>query len=126
MKSEVEDKPSPIEQTARQVSARCVDLTESVTKLEALPGQKGLGEPVATPTPSAPPATGFPEYTEIRGLLAEVAAKGKFTEVKALLQSYGCSKLSQVDVRFYRELLEKARELLSSVQSKRRPAIWET
>lgn len=128
MKSEVEDELSRVDQATKQVCTACIGLIESVKRLETLLGPKDPGEPVAPPTPPAPPAppaTGPHEYTKIRGLLADLTVKGKRTEVEELIRSFGCSKLSQVDARFHGELLEKAQALLSSVQSKCHPAIWE-
>jgi len=112
MKSQVEAELSLIVQKAQHVSATCADLVESITKLEASLGQDSLCEPAALPDPSVPPAPDPPKYAEIRGLLAELATNGKCAEVKDLIQSYGCSKLQQVDVRFHQDLWEKARALL--------------
>lgn len=45
---------------------------------------------------------------DVRKVLAEKAAAGFKTEIKALLQSYGAKNLTELDSKHYGELLEKA------------------
>ena len=54
-----------------------------------------------------------PAYTleQVRAKLADLTRKGKRAEVKALIQSFGASKLSEVPVEKYAELMAKAEEI---------------
>ena len=81
-------------------------LTDSVTKLSAAL----KADEVGSPAPAVPKKT--PELAEVRALLAEVSRSGKTAEVKKLLESHGCQKLSEVEDEFYEELMEEARALL--------------
>ena len=45
---------------------------------------------------------------EVRKVLAEMSKRGKTAEVKALLEKYGASKLSEVNPKDYAELLKEA------------------
>jgi len=58
-------------------------------------------------------ATERPKYTleQVRAKLADLTRKGKRAEVKALIQSFGVSKLSEVPADKYAELMEKADEI---------------
>lgn len=59
------------------------------------------------------PAEEKESYTmvDVRGKLGELNKAGKKAEVKALLESFGAEKLSQVDPENYAELMKKAGEL---------------
>mgnify|MGYP004449380493 CR=1 FL=1 len=82
-------------------------IADKLTKLcNALKAEDG-----PAPVPQAP-VKKTPELAEVRALLADVSRSGKTAEVKALLESYGCSKLSEVKPESYEGLMEKARELL--------------
>lgn len=48
---------------------------------------------------------------QVRAVLAEKSRMGMTTAVKNLLSEYGVDKLSEVEPRFYREIIEKAEEL---------------
>jgi len=54
-----------------------------------------------------------PKYTleQVRAKLADLTRKGKRAEVKALIQSFGVSKLSEVPADKYAELMAKAEEI---------------
>lgn len=45
---------------------------------------------------------------EIRTILAVKAQEGKQEEIKELIKSYGANKLSEVDSKYYKDLLEKS------------------
>jgi len=54
-----------------------------------------------------------PKYTleQVRAKLADLQRQGKRAEVKALIQSFGVSKLSEVPADKYAELMAKAEEI---------------
>lgn len=54
-----------------------------------------------------------PKYTleQVRAKLADLQRQGKRAEVKALIQSFGVSKLSEVPAERYDELMAKAEEI---------------
>ena len=54
-----------------------------------------------------------PKYTleQVRAKLADLQRQGKRAEVKALIQSFGVSKLSEVPAEKYAELMAKAEEI---------------
>ena len=54
-----------------------------------------------------------PAYTleQVRAKLADLQRQGKRAEVKALIQSFGVSKLSEVPADKYAELMAKAEEI---------------
>ena len=58
-------------------------------------------------------ATERPKYTleQVRAKLADLQRQGKRAEVKALIQSFGVSKLSEVPAEKYAELMAKAEEI---------------
>ena len=47
---------------------------------------------------------------EVRKVLAEMSKRGKTAEVKALLEKYGATKLSEVKPENYADLLTRAKE----------------
>ena len=54
-----------------------------------------------------------PKHTleQVRAKLADLQRQGKRAEVKALIQSFGVSKLSEVPAERYAELMAKAEEI---------------
>jgi len=48
---------------------------------------------------------------QVRGILASKSQEGKTAEVRDLIQKYGVSKLSEVDEKYFAELLKEAEEL---------------
>ena len=48
---------------------------------------------------------------EVRGVLAKKSQEGKTTEVRNLIQSYGVTKLSEINEDDYSDLFKKAEEL---------------
>ena len=96
-----------IAETLARVISELTSLAGSVTKLSTTLKTDEVG----SPAPKAPQKK-TPELAEVRALLAEVSRGGKTAEVKKLLESHGCEKLSEVKAEFYEELMEKARALL--------------
>ena len=96
-----------IAETLARVISELTSLAGSVTKLSTALGADGVG----SPAPKAPQKKA-PELAEVRALLAEISRGGKTAEVKKLLESHGCEKLSEVESEFYEELMEEARALL--------------
>lgn len=68
------------------------------------------GESQAEDAPVSPPE---PELTleQVRAVLADKSRQGHTAEIRALLQKYGASKLSQIDPTHYKALLAEAEVL---------------
>ena len=68
------------------------------------------GEPQAEDALVSPPE---PELTleQVRAVLADKSRQGHTAEIRALLQKYGASKLSQIDPADYKALLAEAEVL---------------
>ena len=96
-----------ITDTLARVISELTSLADSVAKLSTAL----KADDVTAPVPKAPQKK-TPELAEVRALLAEVSRSGKTAEVKKLLQSHGCEKLSEVESEFYEELMTEARALL--------------
>ena len=52
-----------------------------------------------------------PKLEDVRKVLAEISRSGKAAEMKALLERFGASKLSDIEPEKYAAVLEAAREL---------------
>ena len=96
-----------IAETLARVISELASLADSVAKLSTAL----KADDVTAPAPKVPQKKP-PELAEVRALLAEVSRSGKTAEVKKLLQSHGCEKLSEVESEFYEELMTEARALL--------------
>ena len=94
-----------IAETLARVISELTSLADSVTKLSTALKADDAAIPKA-------PQKKTPELAGVRALLAEISRSGKTAEVKKLLQSHGCEKLSEVESEFYEELMEEARALL--------------
>ena len=68
------------------------------------------GEPQEENAPAAPPDPGVP-LEQVRAVLADKSRQGHTAEIRALLQRYGASKLSQIDPAHYKALLAEAEVL---------------
>lgn len=75
-------------------------------------------EPAPAAAEPAPPAAvdakqAMPAYTLefVRALLTDISRNGKTAEVKALLQSFGKEKLTDIEAEHYPALVEKAKAL---------------
>lgn len=98
--------------------AAAVSLNPSVVDQPApekkAPAKKAVKAEAETPapeaTPAAPQAKGI-TLEQVRAKLAEVSNAGKKNEVKELLTSYGVSKLTDLPVEKYSELLAEAEAL---------------
>lgn len=87
----------------RSAAATISDAADWLTKMFS-------GEPKAEDAPASPPE---PELTleQVRAVLADKSRQGYTAEIRALLQKYGATKLSQIDPAHYRALLAEAEEL---------------
>lgn len=64
-------------------------------------------EPKPTKAKETPKVT----LEQVRGVLASKSQEGKTAEVRELIQKYGAIKLSEVDEKYFTELLKEAEEL---------------
>ena len=87
----------------RSAAAAISDAADWLTKMFS-------GEPQAEKATSTPPE---PELTleQVRAVLADKSRQGHTVEIRALLQRYGASKLSQIDPAHYKVLLAEAEVL---------------
>ena len=87
----------------RSAAAAISDAADWLTKMFS-------SEPQAEDNPASPPE---PELTleQVRAVLADKSRQGHTAEIRALLQKYGASKLSQIDPAHYKALLAEAEEL---------------
>lgn len=104
---EIGNELAGVKEAAAHVITGLTQLAESMTKLVAALESTDADRPV----PQAPQKKA-PELAEVRALLAEISRSGKTAEVRRLLESHGCQKLSQVEEQLYEVLLEEARALL--------------
>jgi len=111
IKVEAQELIAAIEKLASAVSLNPAVIDQPVVVKNA-PAKKAAKEeppPVVTPPP-APPAKGI-TLEQVRAKLAEVSNAGKKNEVKALLTSYGVSKLTDLPTEKYSDLLAEAEAL---------------
>lgn len=87
----------------RNAAAAISDAADWLTKMFS-------EDPQAEETPVSPPE---PELTleQVRAVLADKSRQGHTAEIRALLQKYGASKLSQIDPTHYKALLAEAEVL---------------
>ena len=87
----------------RSAAAAIMEAADWLTKMFS-------GEPQAENAPASPPE---PELTleQVRAVLADKSRQGHTVEIRALLQRYGASKLSQIDLAHYKVLLAEAEVL---------------
>ena len=97
------DNMAAIIEKLRSAAAAITDSADCLTKMFR-------GEPQAEDTPASPPE---PELTleQVRAVLADKSRQGHTAEIRALLQKYGASKLSQIDPVHYKALLAEAEVL---------------
>ena len=90
-----------------------VNLRSLADSLQAMVSEMESNEPVdvsqteasvKAPTPEEKPVT----LEQVRAVLAEKSHDGFTAEVRALLEKYGASKLSQIDPSKYADLLAEA------------------
>jgi len=93
-----------------------VNLRSLADSLQAMVSEMESNEPVdvsqtevsvKAPTPEEKPVT----LEQVRAVLAEKSHDGFTAEVRALLEKYGASKLSQIDPSKYADLLAEAEAL---------------
>ena len=91
------------------------DLRHLADSLEFLiAGMANDEVPVQQPKETKPVNTKeIPKVTleQVRGVLASKSQEGKTAEVRELIQKYGASKLSEVDEKYFADLLKNAGEL---------------
>lgn len=87
----------------RSAAAAISDAVDWLTKVFS-------SEPQAEDAPASPLE---PELTleQVRAVLADKSRQGHTAEIRALLQKYGASKLSQIDPAHYKALLAEAEVL---------------
>ena len=92
-----------IREELRSAAAAISDAADWLTKMFS-------GEPQAEDAPASLPE---PELTleQVRAVLADKSRQGHTAEIRALLQKYGASKLSQIDPAHYKALLAEAEVL---------------
>lgn len=47
------------------------------------------------------------EFTEVRSRLADLSRKGKTDEIRELIAEFGAAKLSEVDPKHYKEIMDR-------------------
>lgn len=115
-------KPKPLLDVIAQFRALADSLEELSNTLDiaADPPWKGeeeylraSGNVVDGDANQKPKTAAEPKVTleEVRAVLAEKSRKGLNAEVRELLLSHGCKKLSEVEESFYGELLKEAEAL---------------
>ncbi|WP_227004703.1 rRNA biogenesis protein rrp5 [Jeotgalibaca arthritidis] len=89
-------------------------LADSLQEL-AVAMQINESEPQQVETPEPPvktkPEVKQPTLEEVRGLLARKSQEGKSSEVKALIEKYGASRLSEIPKENYAALVADAEGL---------------
>ena len=97
--SRMSDMAQTIEEL-RSAAAAITDAADWLAKMFS-------GEPQAEDAHASPPE---PELTleQVRAVLADKSRQGHTAEIRALLQKYGASKLSQIAPAHYKALLAEA------------------
>ena len=85
----------------RSAAAAISDAADWLTKMFS-------GEPQAENAPASEPEL---TLEQVRAVLADKSRQGHTAEIRALLQKYGASKLSQIDPAHYKALLAEAEVL---------------
>ncbi len=100
--SKMSDMAQTIEEL-RSAAAAITDAADWLTKMFS-------GESQTEDAPTTPPE---PELTleHVRSVLADKSRQGHTAEIRALLQKYGASKLSQIAPAHYKALLAEAEVL---------------
>ncbi|MFR9192071.1 MAG: hypothetical protein ACLVLG_03035 [Anaerovoracaceae bacterium] len=81
----------------RSAAAAISDAVDWLTKVFS-------SEPQAEDAPASPPEPAL-TLEQVRAVLADKSRQGHTAEIRALLQKYGASKLSQIDPAHYKALL---------------------
>ena len=94
----------------RSAAAAISDAADWLTKVFS-------SEPQAEDAPASPSE---PELTleQVRAVLADKSRQGHTAEIRALLQRYGASKLSQIDPAHYKALLAEAEVLTNGSKAR--------
>lgn len=84
----------------RSAAAAISDAADWLTKMFS-------GEVQSEDAPASPPESGL-TLEQVRAVLAAKSRQRHTAEIRALLQKYGASKLSQIDPAHYKALLAEA------------------
>lgn len=92
------------------------DLRSLADSVQAVADAMTQNETTAEIPPAEPPKSAAPKektitLEQVRSVLAEKSHDGKTDAVRELLQKYGASKLSAVDLKHYKALLADAEVL---------------
>ncbi len=96
----------PIEDTPEDRLTNTYETDESLDAKDAYEREHGTNEHGWDEEPE--PEESLPTLPEVRKVLAELSRAGFTLKVKALIQSHGCQKLSEVKREDYPALLEEA------------------
>ena len=88
----------------RSAAAAISDAADRLTKMFS-------GEVQSEDAPASPPESEL-TLEQVRAVLADKSRQGHTAEIRALLQRYGASKLSQIAPAHYKALLAEAEELV--------------
>lgn len=92
-------KPAQVEQLKETLEAEALPAKPVKPKKETKPA-----EPIAEEKPQ-------PSLEDVRKVLGALSQNGKQVEVKALIASFGATKLTEIDKSQYADLLAKAEAL---------------
>ncbi len=89
------------------------NLTAALIEIININLKTGVGAKETKPADSAKPADNQPTLTleTVRAKLANLSQGGKQKEVKAIIESFGVKKLTDIPAEKYPEVMEKAAEL---------------
>ena len=88
-------------------------MIEAATELKTMFSDKEPEEPVApAPEPEPEPEKTY-TFQEVRGIMANLAGKGKKAEAKSLLNMFNATKLSDVKESDYPALVAEAEVMLN-------------
>lgn len=86
-----------------------VQALRGLKELYTAPATAAQSETQAAATPELTPEEKIYTFTEVRGIMAGLAGKGKKAEAKALLQKFGATRLSELDEKNYEALVKEAK-----------------
>ena len=89
------------------------ELREIAASINTIADRLERSFPENTESPVEPEKNPEPVLSlqEVRAVLAEKSRQGATSQIRALLQKYGASKLSEVQPEYYRDLIKDAEGL---------------
>ena len=97
---------------AEAVAQKKLDLSEGPeVAVSKEPEPAPAPEPAPEPEPAPAPETATLDMSTVRARLSTISQSGKADAVKALIKTFGVSKLTDIPEERYTELLEKAEKL---------------